>query len=904
MNADDLLARVEVVESRVRLLQREVDEIRRELRTEQTPEPVPTRAPAPAPLRTVSEPFPAPRAASQAPPPPAQPRTPRREIDLSELFGPQALAWAGGVVTLLGVVFFFILAVDNGWIGPAERVAFGAGASALVFGAGLWLRRRFGETYSSLAAVGAGIAGGYATLAASTVLYDLVPSAVALVVAAAIAGASLAVALAWDAELVAALGLVGAIAAPALLAVQGGISAGGTAFAAIATAAAAAVAIRRRWRGLLVAAAVASAPQIVALILTAGTNDAGAIALAIVFALLYLATGIAEQLATGDEALELLPTSFVLGSIALAWLGAAQLFGPAGGSGAGSALLVASAGFGAVTAGLWLRSQRELATLLGAMSLAAAAVGVADLLSGASLAYTFAGEAAVLAVAARRVREPRLQLAAGAYFALAAGHALAFDAPPSALFEPARHPAAGAGALAAAAVAAFVVARLTGNEWNGSTERGLLSFLAPVVGWLRARQRAIAVGGFVTAAVLTVDALSLVVLELAEALWSDAGIDAAFHRGHVALTMLWSLAGLVAVAIGARRRSTTVCVAAFAWLGLTALKVATYDAVRLDGVVFSLSFLAIATALLLAGYLREVLEDRASLGIESAAAVAAAGLYATASLVPTGSLHDAGLGMLAIALVYALFASTIFTQSRLRDLTTTLWACGAVVAAVALPLLVHGTFLTLAWTGGAVLFSVLAVYAREDRFVAPACVYIVLAAEAAFQHAPPSHLVVAHEHPARGLLDLLLVVVSLSALAWATTRAKLDARLSHGALWAAAVVTVYAASLGILELSVRISGGSLHTGFQRGHTGVSALWGILGLALLYAGLRRSSRALRVGGFALLAISVGKLFFYDLSQLSSVTRALSFLAVGALLLLGGFFTQRLTAERGPTSSAAR
>jgi uncharacterized membrane protein len=47
--------------------------------------------------------------------------------------------------------------------------------------------------------------------------------------------------------------------------------------------------------------------------------------------------------------------------------------------------------------------------------------------------------------------------------------------------------------------------------------------------------------------------------------------------------------------------------------------------------------------------------------------------------------------------------------------------------------------------------------------------------------------------------------------------------------------------------------------------------------------------------ALFGVSLGKLFLYDLSELSSVTRALSFLAVGAVLLLAGFFTQRLTAQ---------
>jgi uncharacterized membrane protein len=66
---------------------------------------------------------------------------------------------------------------------------------------------------------------------------------------------------------------------------------------------------------------------------------------------------------------------------------------------------------------------------------------------------------------------------------------------------------------------------------------------------------------------------------------------------------------------------------------------------------------------------------------------------------------------------------------------------------------------------------------------------------------------------------------------------------------------------------------------------------------LYIGLTRGRRALRLAGFVLLGVSLVKLFLYDLSQLSSITRALSFLAVGAVLLLAGFFLQKLSAQLG-------
>src|SRR5947209_7439510 len=124
------------------------------------------------------EPFPLPTPPRIAPWPtphdlPSRPaRPPRKQLEL-DLLGPRALAIAGGIVTLLGIVFFFVLAVNRGWIGPNARVALGAIASALVFAAGLWLKRRYGTTYSALAAVGAGIAGGYATLLSAAALYDM-----------------------------------------------------------------------------------------------------------------------------------------------------------------------------------------------------------------------------------------------------------------------------------------------------------------------------------------------------------------------------------------------------------------------------------------------------------------------------------------------------------------------------------------------------------------------------------------------------------------------------------------------------------------------------------------------------------------------------------------------------------
>ena len=62
------------------------------------------------------------------------------------------------------------------------------------------------------------------------------------------------------------------------------------------------------------------------------------------------------------------------------------------------------------------------------------------------------------------------------------------------------------------------------------------------------------------------------------------------------------------------------------------------------------------------------------------------------------------------------------------------------------------------------------------------------------------------------------------------------------------------------------------------------------------GLRRDQRSLRLAGLALFVLALGKIFLYDLANLSSLARAFSFLAVGGVLLVAALLYQRLTAAR--------
>ena len=111
----------------------------------------------------------------------------------------------------------------------------------------------------------------------------------------------------------------------------------------------------------------------------------------------------------------------------------------------------------------------------------------------------------------------------------------------------------------------------------------------------------------------------------------------------------------------------------------------------------------------------------------------------------------------------------------------------------------------------------------------------------------------------------------------------------------ASTLALYALSLGVLGIVVGVSGASVEADFERGHTVVSALWALVGLAGLVYGLARGSKVVRFAGLGLFGVSLAKIFLYDLSELSSVARAASFIAVGAAILAGGAALQKLSAR---------
>lgn len=72
-------------------------------------------------------------------------------------------------------------------------------------------------------------------------------------------------------------------------------------------------------------------------------------------------------------------------------------------------------------------------------------------------------------------------------------------------------------------------------------------------------------------------------------------------------------------------------------------------------------------------------------------------------------------------------------------------------------------------------------------------------------------------------------------------------------------------------------------------TALSIFWTVLALVLMFLATRNKLRAVWMTGAALMAVVVGKLFMVDLSHIAGIERIVSFIGVGVLMLVIGYFS---------------
>ncbi len=69
--------------------------------------------------------------------------------------------------------------------------------------------------------------------------------------------------------------------------------------------------------------------------------------------------------------------------------------------------------------------------------------------------------------------------------------------------------------------------------------------------------------------------------------------------------------------------------------------------------------------------------------------------------------------------------------------------------------------------------------------------------------------------------------------------------------------------------------------------GLSILWGLYSFVLIVFGLWKDKVYLRIGGIGLFALTLLKLFFYDISHLNTISKTIVFVSLGLLLLIVSF-----------------
>ena len=167
------------------------------------PPPVPAPPPPPAPEPVL-------------PPSPIPPPLPKPAFDWENLVGVRLFSWMAGIMLVIAAIFFLRYSLEQGWLGPAVRMAIG-----ILVGAGLLVicevraARRYPVTANALDA--AGIAILFSTIFASHALWGLLGVTPAFLLMALVAAVAVALAIRRDSPFIALLGLVGGFATPALL---------------------------------------------------------------------------------------------------------------------------------------------------------------------------------------------------------------------------------------------------------------------------------------------------------------------------------------------------------------------------------------------------------------------------------------------------------------------------------------------------------------------------------------------------------------------------------------------------------------------------------------------------------------------------------------------------------------
>ena len=207
--------------------------------------------------------------------------------------------------------------------------------------------------------------------------------------------------------------------------------------------------------------------------------------------------------------------------------------------------------------------------------------------------------------------------------------------------------------------------------------------------------------------------------------------------------------------------------------------------------------------------------------------------------------------------------------------------------------------LTVAWV---IYGSVLMALARwrPARFLAMGALAVIGAAAAKLLLADPlmigiprgAHSIVLNYY----FLSFVFVVAAIATAAylerrWAAFSGPDDLPIFEGLVIAANAVVVWVFTAEVVRFFGNRELVNATSYESAMHMTLTVMWAVYAAFVISVGVLRGSQALRVGGMALLALPVAKLFVFDVFLLDRGYRVGAFIILGALLLLMGLAYQR-------------
>lgn len=790
----------------------------------------PARSPAPATVLWRPE----------SPGPAPIPRKPVSLKDLEERFAGRALAWAGGIALIAAALFFLSLAFSRGWITEPMRVVVGLAAGVAGFSAGAFLLAKGNALVGNvLTGVGLGIVS--ISFFAATRLYGLVPPEVGLLGALLAAVAAAVVAVRYDAQSVAAYGLVAALAAPPLVGASPTLLT--LLFVAVTLVGTTAVSLFRSWRWLPGIAFLLAAPQLASWVAGDPGTSQALVALAGFWAVNIVAAAGEEvrvrrdDLRPSSSILVLANAAFLLWGLTMTlsgdlepWLGAA----------------IAIAAVAHLLVGAWFLRRQGLEHLFGNL---VAGTGVALVtiaafvqLGAALVPVAWAAEAVALAWLAVRRLHRWSALGAVVLGGLAMVHLLILEypvaeagIPPTLIFSPPLlHPEAAT--LGAILLALAVTVAIVQVCWIRSVLAGIGILL---VAWALPFEVAGATLIALLAVLLPVGVLldrALVRLPDDERLVAVTRVRPVSLFASAAGSIAWVAASVIALG---------------RFLGQADWGLTTPPAIPFSDEIALIGLLLTGTALAAGVWLAPLVLRR----------VAVLAAIATAAWIVPFEVHA---DLVVVAWVVLAAAAVLVTRWDPRGaieyaaIASVLWVLGAGVA--------------------------FGIVAQPDRL------WVVdTSMVARGPMSPPWWLAFAALALSAGLAPRYPVFAE-----WRTAL-----ELTAGG------VALYAVSVGVVAFFQVQAGGpvAVEELAKQAQVALSVCWTAIGAALLLAGLSRHRPMLRHAGFALLALATAKVFVIDLASMDVAYRAVVFAGLGLLLLASAYLVTRFRGPRGGPTDVA-